>query len=198
MRILRTEATEDRFELARLVVLVLDEPDVRRRPDPDAAVADFQPGAEVEGAEPGLLALLADREVFALAEDGALVAEAIAVGVFQNHDAVARGFALGGLTRVFEAFDAPDTTAFVDAEGDGVDELRFAGEELDLELGGHLELGDRLFGFQVRLPGALAVVEAEFLLGERRCDDQQGECEGERAHERTTGVRGDGDDATGK
>ena len=136
--------------------------------DEDAAVADLDAAAQVERAEPGLLPLLGHREVLALGEDGPLVARAVAVGVFEDHDAVARHLALRRALRVLEALDDPDAALLVDGEGDRVDDLRLAGEELDLELVGDLELRDRLLRREVRLAGRLAVVEAELLLGERR------------------------------
>ena len=127
---------------------------------------DLDAGAEVERAEPGLLPLLGHREVLALREDRALVADAVAVGVFEDHDAVARRLALRRALRVLEALDHPDAALLVDGERDRVDDLRLAGEELDLELVGDLEPLDRFLRLQVRLAGRLAVVEAEFLLAQ--------------------------------
>ena len=135
VRVLAAEPLQQRLELARLVVLVLDEPEVRRRPDEHPAVPDLDPGGQVERPEAGLLPLLGHREVLPLGEHRPLVADAVAVGVFEDDDAVPRGLPLRRPARVLEALDDPDPALLVDGERDRVDHLRLAGEQLHLELG---------------------------------------------------------------
>ena len=74
---------------------------------------------------------------------------------------------------ILEALDDPHPAFLVHGHGDRVDEVRLAGEQFDLEAVGHLHLGDRLFGLQVRLAGRLAVVEAVLLLRERGTRGEQ-------------------------
>src|SRR5262249_56334364 len=101
---------------------VLEEPQKRRRAEEDATVADLDAGGQVEGG-----GVLARREVLALGPDGHLVGLAVAVGVLQDFDAVARLLAPRGAPGVLEALDDPEPAALVHGEGDGVDDVRLAG-----------------------------------------------------------------------
>ena len=70
-------------------------------------------------------------DVQPLGEDGDLVDLAVAVGVFQDLDAVAAR--AGGLARVFEALGDPDAAPLVERHRDRVDDVRLARDELDRE-----------------------------------------------------------------
>ena len=87
---------QQHLELARLVVLVFDEPQVRRRPR--RTPRRGRPRcryARSNAPSPAAARSGRDREVLALGEHGPLVAHAVAVGVLQDDDAVAGGLALG-------------------------------------------------------------------------------------------------------
>src|SRR5262249_27139921 len=98
VRVGASEAGNDDFGFARGLAVGTDlvEEDVGRVGDPDAAVADGNARGNVE----------------ALGEHGDLVDLAVAVGVFEDLDAIAAG--PGGATRVFEALGDPDAAALVE------------------------------------------------------------------------------------
>src|SRR5437899_3216510 len=100
VRVLVAPAVEDDLRRAGGLVLALldgDEQQLRRLSDPDAAEADFQPADEVEP----------------LAEDGALVELAVAVGVLEDQDAVT-GLRLGLFDWVGVGLGDPEPAAVVD------------------------------------------------------------------------------------
>ena len=74
--------------------------------DPDAAVADRDAG----------------RDIQSLGEDRDFVVMAVALGVFENFDAVAP-FA-GVAPRIFNALGDPDTALVIERHGDGVHDVR--------------------------------------------------------------------------
>src|SRR5207248_11490686 len=95
VRVVAAEAGDDDLGLADRLAVGADlvEEDVRRVGDPDAAVADRDARGDVQS----------------LGEDGDLVDLAVAVGVFEDLDAVASG--AGGATRILEALGDPDAAA---------------------------------------------------------------------------------------
>ena len=101
-----------------VAVGVLQEEDVRRVGDPDAAVADGDAGGDVQP----------------LGEDRELVGLAVAVGVFENLDAVAARARLAA--RIFEAFGDPDPAALVEGHGHRIDDVRLAATSSTVNPGG--------------------------------------------------------------
>ncbi|MGC4005923.1 MAG: hypothetical protein QM811_23510 [Pirellulales bacterium] len=89
--------------------------------DPDAAVPDLKAG----------------QVVAAIPEDLAFVMDAVAVGVFENGEAIAAGLFPFGIA---EALGDPDAAFIVDVDGDRLQDLRLGREA------GHVEvLGERRF-----------------------------------------------------
>ncbi len=110
---------------SRLIVFHRHEHEIWSRADPNAPVANLQPADEIQP----------------LHEDSAFVENAIAVGVFEDDDAVigilvcsAYGIAIG--------FRHPDATAVVQAKCDGLVDVRLPGKQFDLKaLGNRHHLG---------------------------------------------------------
>ena len=100
------------------VVPILDrhEHQMGRRANPHAAEADFN----------------AADQALPVHEHRALVELPIAIGVLENQNAIAP-FALRPALGVIHPFDHPEPPAVVDAERDGLHDVRFAGEERGLE-----------------------------------------------------------------
>ena len=120
VRVVEAPAVEQHDWLARLVVRVLrDEEKFRSRADPDAAVADFDAGDEIES-------VLEDRD---------LGVTAVLLHVFQNQDAIGAG-TVGTLLRVGHAFHDPEAATFVEAHRDRLDDLGLGGDKRDLEARG--------------------------------------------------------------
>ena len=99
-----------------VAVLVGDEHQIRRRADPHAAEAELQPADQVQ----------------TLDKDLARVVPAVAVGVFEDQNAVA-ALALRRTPRVFVGLGDPQPAAVVDRHGDRLMHVRLAGEKRDLE-----------------------------------------------------------------
>ena len=157
-----------------VAVGVLEEEDVGRVGDPDAAVADGDARGDVQP----------------LGEDGELVGLAVAVGVFEDLDAVpARP---GGLRGILEALGDPDPAPLVERHRDRVDDVRLAGDELDGEALGHRHLLDRLLRRE-RRPGRLVLgVGDDIVLGARRAKaSDDGENSAPRGRERLIKSHGD-------
>src|SRR5262245_49944474 len=127
-----------RVALARSLA-VPEEPEERGGPEVDAPVADLDAGGQVEAG-----GVFLRREILPLGPDRDLVGPAVAVGVLEDLDAVARLLALLRAAGVLEALDDPEPAAFVHGEGDGVDDVGLGGEDLDLPARRHLEALDRL------------------------------------------------------
>ena len=108
----------------RLVVpiRVLQEQEMRRASDDDAAIRKCQAGRYVE----------------VLGEDRELVGTSVAVGILENLDAIVTGISVQDLVRIIHGLDDPEPPAFVEREGDRLDDVRLAREELDAELRGRL------------------------------------------------------------
>jgi hypothetical protein len=69
----------------------------------------------------------------------------IAVGVLETENPV-DSLSFLTPTRIAEALCHPDPTAVVEAEGDGLDDIRFASKKMKLEPGRQGGLGDRILG----------------------------------------------------
>ena len=160
MGVLAAETLQQDFKLVGLAVSVgvLEEPEVGRGAEKDAAVADFDAAGEVE--RPG--------KVLAFRKDAHLVINAIPARALQNFDPVARHFPLGRALGILITFDNPDPPLLVNRERDGVYDGRFGGGQSDLELGRDAHPPQGLGRLEIGLPGWLGVVEAVLLLTERR------------------------------
>src|SRR5207253_9197814 len=88
-----------------------NEEQVRRGTDPDAAKADFQSG---DVGKP-------------VVEDLARVEMAVAVGVFENEDAVVARSAVGLPVRIGQALGDPEPATIVKREADGLHHGALAG-----------------------------------------------------------------------
>ena len=91
-----------------------DEEEVGWGADPDAVESDGDAG----------------REGGLVEEDGGFVEGAIAFGVFEDEDAV---FGFAGAVGVVGIFENPEASAIVEGVGDGLDDIRFATNELGAE-----------------------------------------------------------------
>ncbi len=91
-----------------------DEEKVGRGADPDAVESDGDAG----------------REGGFVKEDGGLVEGAIAFGVLEDEDAV---FGFAGAVGVVGVFENPEASAIVEGKGDGLDDVRFAANQLGSE-----------------------------------------------------------------
>ena len=109
--------------------------DVRRRRHDDAAVGERQAGRDVE----------------VLGEHRELVGAAVAVGVLEDLDAVVAGLAVQHVVRIVDRLDHPQPAALVEGERDRLDDVRLAREQLELELGRHLDELHRLVGGERQL-----------------------------------------------
>ncbi len=96
---------------------------MRLRGDDDAAVGERE----------------ARRHVEVLGKDGELVRAAVAVGVLEDLDPVVARIAVEDLVRVVHRFDDPEPAPLVERHRDRLDDVRFTGEQLDLELAGRLD-----------------------------------------------------------
>ena len=120
VRVVEAPAVEQHDWLARLVVDVLrDEEEFRSRADPDAAVADFDAGDEIES----------------VLEDRHLGVTAVLLHVFQDQDPIGAS-TVGTFLRVGHAFHDPEAAAFVEAHRDRLDDLGLGRDERDLETRG--------------------------------------------------------------
>ena len=106
-----------------VAVGVLQEQHVRRRRDDHAAVGEDQ----------------ARRQVQVVGEHGELVGTPVTVGVLDDLDAVVSGVAVEHHVRVVDRFDDPQPAALVEVERDRFDDVRLLREQLQLELGRHLD-----------------------------------------------------------
>ena len=168
LRVLDIPPIEYHFGRAvRFVVAVAigDEHEVGGRAEPDTAEADFDAG-----------------EVHAIVEEQSLLLElAVAVGVFEDHDAVA-AFAVETPLRVAEALDDPEPPAGVEGHGNRLHEVRLAGEQRDVEA---LRHGHRLGGFTGR---QRAIGELGVCRDQSRAAGENREAEKQFSH--GDGVRG--------
>lgn len=132
--------------------------------DVDSAVGKGEGGGDVES----------------VGKDGDLVTASIAIGVLENFDFVvadALGFDFVGIV---DCFGGPEASFFIPCEADGIDDLGFGGEELELPADGGLgvfEAIGRSEGVLIleRL-GAFFVVGDVIagLVGERRAGVEKG------------------------
>jgi hypothetical protein len=117
--ILETEAGHDGLTVVSAVIVgsILEEQEVGGLTDVSTAVAQEQAGGEVEAVGP----------------DVDCVGVAIAVGIFEDLDAIAGCGAWGGAHGIFVEFEDPEAAAIVPIHGDGVGDGGFSGEEPDFE-----------------------------------------------------------------
>ncbi len=99
-----------------VAVSIGNEVEFRRRADPDAAEADLQTADQIQ----------------VIGEDLAGIEAAVAVGVFEDEDAIAR-LCLRNPPRVRIGLGDPETAAIVDRHGDRLNDVGLAGEKSDLE-----------------------------------------------------------------
>ncbi len=175
MRVSSAEPGDDDLGLACRLAVGADlvEENVRRIGDPDAAVADRDAGGNVqplgEDRDPGNLAVGAD---------------------FEHLDTIAPGPATGA--RILQALGDPHPAALVEGHGDGVDDIRLAGDQLNGEAFGDLHLFDGLGRRQRRSRDRVLAVRRPFAgrLPLRRHgtdgNDKQGQGRGERHGKRMT------------
>ena len=125
VRVANAPAGVHHLARVRLVVAVrvLEKQEVRLRGDDDAAVGERE----------------ARRHVEVLGEDGELVGATVAVGVLEDLDPVVARVAVEHLVRVVHRFDHPQPAALVERHRDRLDDVRLAGEQLDLELARRLD-----------------------------------------------------------
>ena len=67
-------------------------------------------------------------------EDDAAVDFAVAVRIFEQPDAGARGLARRGIVRIVEHLGDVDPAVFVEGHFNGIEHLRLGGEQLDMEV----------------------------------------------------------------
>ncbi len=96
-----------------------NEDEVRRRARPDAAEAVVDAGEVLD----------------VVGEDGAFVVHAVAVGVFEDDDAILARFRIGLPVGIRVALRDPDSPAIVEAKRDRLHDIGLAGEEGRLEAG---------------------------------------------------------------
>ena len=127
--VLDVPAIEQDFRLTRrFVILNGDEDEVRAGAEVDAAEAEFDA-----------------REVDAVVEnDGFLVECAVAVGVFEDDDAIFAAFAILAPFGVHHAFDHPHAATVVEGECDRLDDVRLTREQRGFEALRQRELGSGL------------------------------------------------------
>lgn len=90
--------------------------------DVDSAIGEGEGGGDVE----------------AVGKDGDLVAAAVAIGVLEDFDFIVSD-ALGfDFVWVVDGFGGPEAAFFIPREADGIDDLRFGGEELEFPTDGDL------------------------------------------------------------
>src|SRR5262249_36603632 len=106
---------------------------------------------------------------------------AVAVGVFQDLDAVARFLPLGCPFGVLEALQHPEPAALVDGESNGVDDVRLGRKDLDLVPRRYLEPLHRFFGLEIRLARGPPIVEAVLLLSQCGADESSDSKSGKQA-----------------
>ena len=90
-----------------------------------------------------------ERSAEALVEDFDFVGVAVAIGVFEDEDAVAvraKILEVLQLAAVVDAFEHPDAAALVDIDVGGIFEQRLGGPELDFEAGSGFEVMNGLLG----------------------------------------------------
>ena len=128
MGVVAAEAGHDDFAGVSLAVAVsiLQKKDVGRIGDPDPSVADGDSRGDIE-------AVGKDRETVGLA---------VAVGIFEDLDAIATWSGLA--PRVFEAFGDPDPASLVEGHRDGIDDVGLGGDQFDLKARGNGHRFDRL------------------------------------------------------
>jgi hypothetical protein len=86
----------------------------------------------------------AGRQREVAGEDGARLVEAVAVFVLEQRDAAEVGRAVAFLG-VVDHFADEHPAVFVEGEGDGIADLGFVGDKLDLEAGFHFPGGEGVF-----------------------------------------------------
>ena len=99
----------------------------------------------------------------AVGENGRLVDLAVAIGVFKETNAAARLLALCGVEGVVQHFGNVDAAGFVEADFDGIDDMRLGGEEFRAEPVDQNELGAGLGRFR-----RVGVVRAFAAAGQRK------------------------------
>ena len=168
MPVFEAEAREQHRLLVRLLegacateqwrVRVLEEEQMRRLPEEHAAVAEQD----------------ARRETEAVGEDRDFVRATVAIGVFENLDAVAALLAGLRAERILVKLHDPQPTALVPRHRDGVHDLRLAGEEANFEARWQRELLLRLLrrergrGGRGVLPGHLFAGRGVLVSGEAK------------------------------
>ena len=96
-----------------------------------------------------------------------LVGAPVRVGVLQNFDAVApRSCRLAG---IFDALGDPNAAAIVERHGDGIDDVGFAGDEVDAETFGQRDPLER-FLRRKRLVGRYILTVRNHFLAGRDCE----------------------------
>lgn len=169
------EAGDDDLGLAGLAVGADGvEEDVGGVGHPDAAVAGGDAGGDVQP----------------VGEDGDALHGAVAVGVLEDLDAIAAD--AGGAARILQAFDDPDAALLVEGHGDGVDQVRLAGDDLDGEAGGDGHLADRFLRRQGR--AGRSVLTPRQRLG--RLTRRRGEGQREQRPDAKGAERGHGEHTT--
>ncbi len=119
-----------RFAVRPVIAVVIgNEIEEGRRHDPGAAEADFDAGHIIQ----------------LVVEEGPLVAAAVAVGVFEDHDPIAR---LRAVVRIIVCFGHPQPPAVVDAEADRLLHIWLGREERDVETLRHDHRAGRFLGRQ--------------------------------------------------
>ncbi len=148
-----TEAGDD--DLAGVgpvvAVSVLQEENVGGIGDPDPAVTDGDGRGNVQP----------------LGKHGHFVGSAIAIGVFEDFDAIAS--LTGGPAGVLEAFADPDAAPFVEAHRNRIDQIGLVGDEFDLKALRNPHVRQRFLGREGRSGG--------FVLG--MGDDRRGRRDGQ-------------------
>ena len=110
---------------AAVAVFVLEAPDVGRGRDEESAMGPDEAGREGE----------------VVGKDRAGFVEAVAVFVLEHRDAAEVGRAVA-LLGVVDHFADEHAAVFVEGDGDGIADLGFVGDQLDLEPGLHLPGGE--------------------------------------------------------
>ena len=115
MRVRAAKASEHHFAADFLAILLAQEEKVGRVEHPHAAVANRHAGGNIQS----------------FGKDSDFVRAPIGVRVFQNFHAIAPD--AGGLARILDAFGNPNAPAIIESHRDGIDDVRFAGDEFDRE-----------------------------------------------------------------
>src|SRR5262249_23645138 len=103
-------------------------------------------------------------------EDGAAVRLAVAVGIFEQHDAGAGGVAGRGVFGGVEPFGGLDTAVFVEDNFDRIDHQGFGSEQLDVEIFAEAEALQGGVGLERLIAAGVLLFSAG---GEKQEDYQQ-------------------------